>query len=97
MATVIPLFLVVFSWIYITFSTSDPAAFGQTLDRTTALYFTVTVFSTVGFGDITAKTDLARLVVTFQILADLAMIAIVLKLIIGATFRGVERQRGEPV
>ena len=68
MATVIPLFLVVFSWIYITFSTSDPAAFGQTLDRTTALYFTVTVFSTVGFGDITAKTDLARLVVTLSLI-----------------------------
>jgi len=28
------------------------------------LYFTVTVFATVGFGDITAKTEAARLVVT---------------------------------
>ena len=57
MATVIPLFLVLFAWIYLTLSNSEPAAFGTTLDRTSALYFTVTVFSTVGFGDIVAKTD----------------------------------------
>jgi len=34
-------------------------------------YFTVTVFSTVGFGDITAKTEAARLVVTGQMIVDL--------------------------
>ena len=61
MATVIPLFLVLFAWIYLTMSRSDPAAFGQALDRDSALYFTVTVFSTVGFGDIVAKSDVARL------------------------------------
>jgi hypothetical protein len=31
------------------------------MSHTAALYFTLTVFSTVGFGDITAKTDAARL------------------------------------
>jgi Ion channel len=40
--------------------------FGEPLTRTGALYFTVTVFSTVGFGDITGKTEAARLVVTGQ-------------------------------
>ena len=38
----------------------------------------------MGFGDITPKTDLARLVTTFQMLADLAVIAIVIRLILGA-------------
>ena len=56
MATVIPLFLVLFAWIYLSLSHSDPAAFGGQLDRVESLYFTVTVFSTVGFGDI-APTD----------------------------------------
>lgn len=93
MATVIPLFLVLFAWIYVTMATSNPASFGEHLSRTSALYFTVTVFSTVGFGDITAKTDPARLVVTFQMLADLAVVAIVVRLIFGAATRAVARKR----
>jgi DNA-binding CsgD family transcriptional regulator len=36
--------------------------FGGHLSHTDGLYFTATVFSTVGFGDITAKTGTARLV-----------------------------------
>jgi hypothetical protein len=40
MATTIPL---LFAWIYVTMSTSNPASFGGTLNRTGALYFTVTV------------------------------------------------------
>ena len=87
MAVVIPLFLLFFAWTYLTMSASNPATFGRTLDRTTALYFTVTVFSTVGFGDITARTDLARILVMFQMLADLAVIAVVVRLILGAATR----------
>lgn len=94
MATIIPLFLVMFAWIYLTLSQSDPAAFGGHLDRTSALYFTVTVFSTVGFGDITPKTDTARLVAMVQMLADLAVIAVVIRLILGAATRGVARLQG---
>jgi voltage-gated potassium channel len=95
MATVIPLFLILFAWIYVTMSHSDPTAFigsPRPLTRSSALYFTVTVFSTVGFGDITPKTDLARLVVTVQMLADLAVIAVVIRLILGAATRSVARR-----
>jgi hypothetical protein len=93
MATIIPLFLVLFAWIYLTMARAYPAAFGVPLSRISALYFTVTVFSTVGFGDITPKTDVARLVVTVQMLADLAVIAVVIRLILGAAARGVDRLR----
>jgi voltage-gated potassium channel len=93
MATVIPLFLVMFAWIYLTMAHSDPAAFGGPLSRSSALYFAVTVFSTVGFGDITPKTDVARLVTTVQMLADLAVVAVVIRLILGAAARGVDRQK----
>ena len=58
------------------------------MTRTTALYFTVTVFSTVGFGDITPHTDLARLVTTTQMLADLVVVAVVVRLILGAAKGG---------
>jgi len=94
MATIIPLFLVMFSWIYLTMSASDPTAFGGQLNRTSALYFTVTVFSTVGFGDITPKTDMARIVAMVQMLADLAVIAVVVRMILGAATRGVARLQG---
>jgi hypothetical protein len=93
MATIIPLFLVLFAWIYLTMSTSDPASFGGTLNRTGALYFTVTVFSTVGFGDITPKTDPARIVAMVQMLSDLAVLAVVVRLILGAATRGMARQQ----
>ena len=38
MATVTPLFLVVFAWLYLTMSHSDLAAFGGPLTRTKCLY-----------------------------------------------------------
>jgi hypothetical protein len=62
------------------------------LTRTDALYFTVTVFSTVGFGDITAKTETARLVVTGQMIADLVILGLAIKIIVGAVRRGRQRQ-----
>jgi voltage-gated potassium channel len=92
MATIIPLFLVLFAWIYLTMSRSELAAFGGTLTRSSSLYFTVTVFSTVGFGDIAPKTDVARLVTTVQMLADLAVVAVVIRLILGAATRGAGRR-----
>jgi hypothetical protein len=93
MATIIPLFLISFAWIYLTMARADPAAFGGPLTRSSSLYFTVSVFSTVGFGDITPKTDVARLVTTIQMLADIAIVAVVIRLILGAATRGVDRQR----
>ena len=52
------------------------------------MYFAVTVFSTAGFGDITAKTEAARLVVTGQMIVDLVIIALAVKVIVGAVKRG---------
>ena len=46
-------------------------SFSQPLNHTDALYFTVTVFATVGFGDIIASTAAARLAVTGQMIIDL--------------------------
>ena len=87
MAVVVPFFIVDFSWIYLTMSRSDPAALGGPLSRTEALYFTVTLLSTVGFGDITPKTDVARLIVPIQMVLDLIVIGVVVRLIIGSARR----------
>jgi hypothetical protein len=94
LAVVLPLFVVVFSWLYLVVSRSTPAAFGIKMSRTTALYFTVTVLSTVGFGDITPKTDPARLLVSAQMVMDLILIAVVVKLILGTASRALQRSEG---
>jgi hypothetical protein len=88
MALVIPLFIVVFAWTYLTMERSAPGSFTQPMDRVSALYFTVTVFATVGFGDIVPRTDAARLTVTAQMVCDLIVLAVVVRMIFGAA-RGV--------
>jgi hypothetical protein len=95
MATLIPLFLVTFAWLYLVIAETDLSAFGMHLSRSSSLYFTITVFSTVGFGDITPKTDVTRLVVSTQMLADLVVIAVVARLILGAASRARERNRSQ--
>jgi hypothetical protein len=95
LAVILPLFVVMFSWLYLTLSRSTPGAFSTLMTRTKALYFTITVLSTVGFGDIVPRTDPARLVVCVQMVLDLALFAVVVRLILGAASRAVSRQREE--
>jgi voltage-gated potassium channel len=85
---VIPFFLVLFSSTYFLMERASAASFTQPLSRTDALYFTVTVFSTVGFGDITAKSEAARVVVIVQMLADLVLLGTGIRLLLGAVQRG---------
>lgn len=94
LATTVPLFLLLFASSYVVMATISVSNFGERLTHTDALYFTVTVFSTVGFGDITAKTEGARLVVTAQMIADLAVIGLGLRVIVGAVTRS-RQQRPE--
>ena len=92
LAVTVPLFLLIFSRIYLSNSLTDPAAFTSPLDNTTALYFTVTVFATVGFGDIVAQTNGMKLLVTLQMLLDLAVLGLAIKLLTSAAQRGVQRR-----
>jgi voltage-gated potassium channel Kch len=54
------------------------------LTRTDSIYFTVTVFSTVGFGDISPASQVARLVVTAQMIFNLIVLGLGVRLIVGA-------------
>ena len=71
----------------------SPGSFGGHLSRTDAMYFTVTVFTTVGFGDISAKTETARLVVTGQMIADLLILGLGIRIIFGAVSRAQQHHR----
>ena len=93
LATSLSLLLMLFAGTYVAMATRSTGNFGEHLTHTDALYFTVTVFSTVGFGDITAKTEAARLVVTGQMITDLVVLGIGIKIILGAVTRGQQRRR----
>jgi voltage-gated potassium channel len=86
---VVALFLALFSGVYLAMSHNSDA-FTQSLDQTRSLYFTVSVFSTVGFGDITPRTDAARLIVSAQMLLDLVVIGAGVRLIFSAARSRVE-------
>jgi voltage-gated potassium channel len=81
---VVVVFLVLFSGIYLAMSHDAPRTFTQTLDHIQALYFTISIFSTVGFGDITPRTDPARVLVSIQMLLDLVIIGAAVRLIFSA-------------
>ncbi len=90
----IPFFLILFAVVYLVVDHQHPASFSQRLEHVSALYFTITVFATVGFGDITPVSDQARLIVSLQMLLNLIVIGVVVKLMIGAAQRGVSAGRG---
>ncbi|MFD6552311.1 potassium channel family protein [Streptomyces sp. NPDC058398] len=88
-----PLFLLLFAAAYFVLAQDNPANFSaHTLTRTDTLYFAVTIFSTVGFGDITATSEAARLIVTVQMLLDLLVLGLGIRLFVGAVQTGEERR-----
>jgi voltage-gated potassium channel len=88
LAATIPLFLLLFASTYFILSRADASMFTEPLTRSDSLYFTVTIFATVGFGDISAQTETARLLVTVQMLLDLVILGLGLQVILGAVKRG---------
>ena len=94
LAVGVPLFLVVFAATYFTVAQDQAGSFTEELTRTDALYFTVTTFATVGYGDITAKTELARVLVMIQMIIGLLAVGVIAKVVIGAVQVAEARRRG---
>lgn len=74
-ATVV--FVILFAGGYAALSEAAPGSFTEPVGRIDALYFTMTVLATVGFGDIAPVTGTARLVVTVQMVCGFAFAALV--------------------
>ena len=96
LGVILPVFLVVFASIYLSLSDTSRTTFSQPLDHTGALYFTITVFSTVGFGDITPRTDTSRILVSLQMLLDLVIIGAVARILINAAKTTLSRSEQSP-
>jgi voltage-gated potassium channel len=92
LATSVPLFLLLFAATYFVMGSISAGSFSEPLTRTDALYFTVTVFATVGFGDITATTEVARVLVTGQMVAGIIVLGIGARIIVDAIKHGRQQQ-----
>ncbi|HET6395060.1 MAG TPA: potassium channel family protein [Blastococcus sp.] len=86
-----PMLLVVFASCYVTIAGQQPDAFSEPLNRTDGLYFTVTTFATVGYGDISPVTQLARVAVTIQMVVGLIAVGLIAKVVLGAVQVARER------
>jgi voltage-gated potassium channel len=91
----LPLFLLLFAAAYVVLSSTEPGAFTELLNRVDSLYFVVTVFATVGFGDISPVSPIARVLVTGQMVGDLILIGLVLRVFMTAVDQGRRRAAGQ--
>ncbi len=94
-ALALPLLTVVFAFTYVSISRADPAAFSEDLNRVDALYYTVATISTVGYGDIAPESSAARILVTIQLIFDIAFIAGLVRLLVLATRTGLQRRSAD--
>jgi voltage-gated potassium channel len=92
LATSVPLFLLQFAVSYYVMGKVSAANFSEPLTRTDSLYFTVTVFATVGFGDITATTEGARALVTGQMVLGIVIVGLGARIIVDAIKQGRKQQ-----
>ena len=91
LAIIAPLYLLLFAVTYFLMALDSPETFtAEPLTRVDALYLTVTVFSTVGFGDISAASQPARILVTIQMILNLIVLGAGVRLLTGAVKRGRE-------
>ncbi|GGW11421.1 metal transporter [Streptomyces capoamus] len=93
----VSLYLVLFASGYYLLERAVPGSFDEHLDRTDALYFTFTTFTTVGFGDIFAVSRTGRVLVMCQMTCTLLIVGLAVRVLTAAVRAGLRRQgRGTP-
>jgi hypothetical protein len=79
--TALYLLVLIFATVYDRIAVSAPSQISGISSRTDALYFSVTIVSTVGFGDIHAAGSAARSLVTVQMIIDLVYVGTALRVL----------------
>jgi voltage-gated potassium channel len=88
------LFLALFAGVYVLLSHLDPGSFTEPVGRTAGLYFAIVTLGTVGYGDIAPVTGFARVLVSVQVLVDLAFLTFLLRLVMDLARLGLGRDEG---
>jgi hypothetical protein len=83
--------LILYSSIYVVMSHEDPGSFTEVLGRTDALYYTMTIFATVGFGDITPTTETTRIITMTQMVVGILVVGLAAKVLVSAVGDAVAR------
>ncbi|MFI8192440.1 potassium channel family protein [Streptomyces sp. NPDC085946] len=96
LAATLALFLVLFAGTYYLLDRTTPHSFSEPLSRTDALYFTLTTFTTVGFGDITARSGTGRVVTMLQMTGGLLLVGGAARVLASAVQVGLRRRDGGP-
>jgi len=91
LAVSIAVLLVSFATVHFVIGQSDAAAYSEAINRMDALYFSITVLSTVGFGDITPVSQPARIAVSIQMVINVLVLGIGVRILVGAVQMGRER------
>lgn len=87
LSLVVALAVVSFASSYAAMSAADASAFSEPLSRIDALYFSVTTATTVGFGDISAASEAARVVVMLQMITNVVVIGVAVRVLPAAARR----------
>ncbi|GLZ76701.1 hypothetical protein Afil01_15080 [Actinorhabdospora filicis] len=83
----------VFAFTYYALARSQPGQFAGLSTRTDALYFTVTTMATVGFGDVHAAGQVARGLVTVNMIFNVVFVGVFASVLAARVRRAVERRR----
>lgn len=85
------LVVVIFALCYYGVAVRMPGEFSGLATRLDALYFSLTTVATVGYGDISAAGQLARLLVSVQLVFNLVFVAALVSLVQGRVRSGARQ------
>jgi voltage-gated potassium channel len=88
----LPFLLLLYASTYCVMSVDRPASFTEELGRTDALYFTLSVFTTVGLGDIAPASEAARILTMTQMVVGLVAVGAVARILLGAVQVAVDHK-----
>ncbi|MBN3929148.1 two pore domain potassium channel family protein [Streptomyces verrucosisporus] len=92
LVSVLLLFLLLFATVYHLLERAEPGSFNEPLTRTDALYFALTTFATVGYGDITARSQPARIIVMVQMTGGLLLVGVAARLVVDTVKSALRRR-----
>ncbi|WP_328345467.1 potassium channel family protein [Streptomyces violaceus] len=96
LAATLVLFLLLFAGTYFLLEHSSPGSFSEPLTKTDSLYFTLTTFATVGYGDIVARSQTGRVLTMLQMAGGLLLVGVAARILAGAVQAGLRRRGHEP-